>query len=206
MARELTKRQGEVLEYIQAYVERENYPPTVREIGEHFKMAKSSVFDHLKLIEKKGYLARKNHSPRSLELKEGFVRGLEGDVVEIPILGRVAAGKPLLAVENLEGSIKLDRFFVRTRNSFALRVKGSSMIEAGILDGDFVIVKQQPDADRGEIVVALIEDEVTVKYYYPERDVVVLKPANIGMTSIIVKRNEENVRVLGKVVGVYRKV
>ncbi len=204
--RELTKRQNDVLKFIKEYAERENYPPTVREIGEHFKLAKSSVFDHLKLIEKKGYILRKDKSARSLELREGFSKMLSEDVVEIPIVGRVAAGKPLLAVENLEGSIKLDRFFVRTRNSFALRVKGDSMIEAGILDGDFVIVRQQPEADKGEIVVALIEDEVTVKYYYPERDVVVLKPANIGMTSIIVKRSEENVRVLGKVVGVYRKM
>jgi repressor LexA len=215
---ELTDRQKEVLDFIQESILARGYPPTLREIGERMGIRSTNgVNDHLKALEKKGYLARedlKSRALRPLRLPHGSAKavpaGTGDDTIEIPVVGRVAAGQPLLAVENVEDTVRVDRFFLGTapaREVFALRVKGDSMIEDGILDGDFIFVRKALSAERGDIVVALIEDEATVKRYYPEGDVIRFQPANSSMQPIMVRRRDwKSVNLIGVVVGVYRKI
>jgi repressor LexA len=170
------------------------------------------VNDHLRALEKKGYLQREDLKSRALRPVgvRGPVRtsGQDEDFVEVPLVGRVAAGVPLLAVENVEDTVRVDRFFIgQTREVFALRVKGESMIEDGIFDGDYIFVRKQLQASRGDIVVAMINDEATVKRYYPEGDTIRFQPANSAMQPIIVrKRDWKSVNLIGLVVGVYRKM
>ena len=211
----LTDRQKEVLDFISRSISERGYPPTLREIGEHMGIRSTNgVNDHLKALEKKGYLQREDLKSRALRPigsdGEGSKRGarLGEDLVEVPLVGRVAAGQPLLAVENVEETVKVDRFFIGTNKEvFALRVKGDSMIEDGICDGDFIFVKKSFNADKGDIVVALIEDEATVKRYYPEGDTIRFQPANASMQPILVKRKDfKSVNLIGVVVGVYRKI
>ena len=202
----LTEKQQLVFDFIRSSINERGYPPTLREIGEHFRIRSTNgVNDHLKALERKGYLLRE-------ELKSRALRpvGSSGEAIEVPIIGKVAAGRPLLAVENTEDTVKVDKFFLGStsgREVFALRVKGDSMIEDGIYDGDFIFVKKQLQADKGDIVVALIEDEATVKRYYPEGDSIRFQPANSKMQPIIVrKRDFKNVNLIGVVVGIYRKL
>lgn len=215
----LTKRQQQVLDFISSSIERRGYPPTLREIGEHFGIKSTNgVNDHLKALEKKGYLRREDLKSRAMRpvtpLHRPAAPALNGhvsltdDYVEVPLLGRVAAGEPLLAVENVEDTVKVDRFFIGTnREVFALRVVGQSMIEDGIHDGDFVFVKKTATANKGETVVAMIDGEATVKRYYPEGDRVRFQPANASMQPIIVHRSEfRSVDIIGIVVGVYRRL
>jgi repressor LexA len=214
---ELTDRQKQVLTFIQESIRQRGYPPTLREIGERMGIRSTNgVNDHLKALEKKGYLAREDLKSRALRplVKGGAGKTLTppvtDDLIEVPLLGRVAAGAPLLAVENVEDTVKVDRFFLgagSVKEVFALRVKGDSMIDDGIHDGDFIFVKKSLAADRGDIVVALIEDEATVKRYYPEGDVIRFQPANREMQPIMVrKRDFKSVNLIGIVVGVYRKI
>jgi repressor LexA len=214
---DLTDRQKEVLAFIQESIGARGYPPTLREIGERMGIRSTNgVNDHLKALEKKGYLARedlKSRALRPLKLPGGAkvsVAHAGDDLVDVPLVGRVAAGAPLLAVENVEDTVKIDRFFLGAsppREVFALRVKGESMIEDGILDGDFIFVRKSLTAERGDIVVALIDDEATVKRYYPEADVIRFQPANATMQPILVKRRDfKSVNLIGIVVGVYRKI
>jgi repressor LexA len=202
----LTDRQQQVLEFISHSITERGYPPTLREIGEHMKIRSTNgVNDHLKALERKGYLMRE-------ELKSRALRPVAtaGQAVEVPVVGRVAAGRPILAVENVEDTVKVDRFFLgsaATREVFALRVKGDSMIEDGIYDGGFIFVKKQLHADRGDIVVAMIDDEATVKRYYPEGELIRFQPANRTMQPILVKKRDfKHVSLIGVVVGVYRKL
>jgi repressor LexA len=202
----LTEKQQLVFDFIRASITERGYPPTLREIGEHFRIRSTNgVNDHLKALERKGYLQRE-------ELKSRALRpvGSSGEAIEVPIVGRVAAGRPILAVENVEDTVKVDKFFLGStsgREVFALRVKGDSMIEDGIYDGDFIFVKKQLQANKGDIVVALIEEEATVKRYYPEGEVIRFQPANARMQPILVrKRDFKNVNLIGVVVGVYRKL
>src|SRR5688572_19374543 len=165
----LTDRQKDVLEFIQESISGRGYPPTLREIGEKMGIRSTNgVNDHLKALEKKGYLAREDLKSRALRpLKmDGLVKleaaAQDDDLVEVPVVGRVAAGAPLLAVENVSDTVKVDRFFLGSspaKETFALRVKGDSMIDDGIHDGDFIFVRKSLTADKGDIVVALIEDE-----------------------------------------------
>jgi len=204
MTQELTRRQQEVLDYINGCIESRGYPPTLREIGEHFGIRSTNgVNDHLKALERKGFLAREDMKSRALRPVAG-----SGQLCEIPLVGQVAAGVPLLAVENIEDTVKIDRFFIGpSREVFALRVKGDSMIEDGIHDGDFIFVRKQLTAEAGQIVVAMIGDEATVKRYYPEVDRIRFQPANSNMEPIYVHRSSfRSVDILGVVVGVYRKV
>jgi len=218
---ELTDRQKQVLSFISESIRHRGYPPTLREIGEKMGIRSTNgVNDHLKALEKKGYLAREDLKSRALRpLVKDKDRGGKGsvavaaltdDLVEVPLVGRVAAGAPLLAVENVEDTVKVDRFFLGSGSAkevFALRVKGDSMIDDGIHDGDFIFVKKSLAADKGDIVVALIEDEATVKRYYPEGDVIRFQPANRDMQPIMVrKRDFKSVNLIGIVVGVYRKI
>jgi repressor LexA len=211
----LTDRQKEVLEFIQESIAGRGYPPTLREIGERMGIKSTNgVNDHLKALEKKGYLARedlKSRALRPLKLPDGKLpqaAPLSEEYVDVPILGKVAAGAPILAVENVESTVKVDRLLIGNhREVFALRVKGDSMIEAGIFDGDFIFVKKSLVAEKGEIVVAMIEDEVTVKHYFPEGDVIRFQPANSNMQPIIVKKRDfKAVNLIGIVVGIYRKM
>jgi repressor LexA len=200
----LTDRQRQVLDFISDSIRKRGYPPTLREIGSHFGIRSTNgVNDHLRALEKKGFLHRE-------DLKSRALRPLftADDFVEVPVLGRVAAGQPMLAVENYEDSVKVDRFFIgQNREVFALKVKGESMIEAGIFDGDYVFIRKQLQASSGEIVVAMIGDEATVKRYYPEGDTIRFQPANAAMSPIIVrKRDFRSVNLLGVVIGVYRKM
>src|SRR3954454_4601509 len=168
----LTDRQRAVLEYISQSIERRGYPPTLREIGEHMGIRSTNgVNDHLKALEKKGYLEREDLKSRALRpIDIGIPPETWQNAVEVPLLGKVAAGLPILAVEQAEETVRVDRFFLgpSAREGFALRVHGESMIEAGIYAGDFIFVRKQVTANRGDIVVAMIDGDATVKYFHPE--------------------------------------
>ncbi len=212
---ELTERQREILTFIVKETEARGFPPTIREIGEQMDIRSTNgVNDHLKALERKGYLNRGEQQSRSLvptkraRLVLGLGQRKDSGMVDVPLLGRVAAGAPLLATENVEDSVRIDSFLLggSGREVFALRVKGQSMIEDGIFDGDYLFVKKTPSAQPGDIVVALIEDEATVKRYYPEGDRIRFQPAHARMQPIYVNRSDfRSTMLLGLVVGVYRK-
>lgn len=210
----LTKRQAQTLDYIRQSIEDRGYPPTLREIGEVMGIRSTNgVNDHLRALERKGYLRREDMKSRALRLvKENpeapATTRSDDDMVDVPVLGRVAAGLPLLAEENVVDTVRIDRMMVRGgREVFGLKVTGDSMIEAGILNGDYIFVRKQSSADRGEIVVALINDEATVKHYYPERDYVRFQPANSQMAPILVRASDfKQTMLLGIVIGVFRKL
>jgi repressor LexA len=230
MADALTQRQRDILDFISASIVERGFPPTLREIGEHFSIRSTNgVNDHLKALEKKGHLRREDlksramrpvlpdgngemiplrHTPMGTGVMEVVAAASNEDMAEIPILGRVAAGQPILAVENATDSVRIDRVLIGNhRDVFGLRIVGESMIEDGILDGDYVFVKKTPSAQPGDIVVAMIEGEATVKRYYPEGDVIRFQPANSNMQPILVRRAEfKSVDIIGIVVGVYRKL
>lgn len=221
MPEALTQRQKQILDFISASIVERGFPPTLREIGEHFGIRSTNgVNDHLKALEKKGHLKREDLKSRAMRpVGTSSEKGAANNIiplrqarmgeefVNVPILGRVAAGQPILAVENVEDTVRVDRFFVGNhREVFGLRVVGDSMIEDGILDGDYVFVKKTPTANKGDIVVAMIEDEATVKRYHPEGDRIRFQPANGNMAPIVVhKRDFRSVDLIGVVVGVYRK-
>jgi repressor LexA len=211
----LTKRQEQTLDFIRKSIGERGYPPTLREIGEYMGIRSTNgVNDHLRALERKGYLRREDMKSRALKLVEASVPQPvraplnEDDIIDIPVLGRVAAGLPLLAEENVVDTVRVDRMLVRGgREVFGLRVTGDSMIEAGILGGDYIFVRKQATAERGDIVVALIGDEATVKYFYPERDYVRFQPANAKMAPILVRATDfKSTMLLGKVVGLYRRL
>ena len=211
----LTKRQSQTLEFIRHQIEERGYPPTLREIGEFMGIRSTNgVNDHLRALERKGYLRREDMKSRALKLVEESLPAPgkrprdEEDLVDIQVLGRVAAGLPLLADENVVDTVRIDRMLVRGgREVFGLRVTGDSMVDAGIFGGDYIFVKRQSAAERGEIVVALIGDEATVKYYYPEKDYVRFQPANSQMAPILVRATDfKPTMLLGKVVGVFRRL
>jgi repressor LexA len=212
----LTARQEQTLDFIRKSIEERGYPPTLREIGEYMGIRSTNgVNDHLRALERKGYLRREDMKSRALKLVSGMgqeslppVKATDDDLVEVRVLGRVAAGLPLLAEENVIDTVRVDRMLVRGgREVFGLRVTGDSMIEAGIMSGDYIFVKKQSTAERGEIVVALIGDEATVKYFFPERDYVRFQPANSQMAPILVRASDfKSTMLLGKVVGVYRRL
>jgi repressor LexA len=207
----LTQRQEEVFEFIRKRSEETRLPPTVREIGEAFHISSTNgVRSILGALIKKGYIKRSPRLSRGIELLEveqvpNQVH-LPGTSVEVPILGRIAAGQPILAVQNLEGTVTVDRdFLARQTNVFALRVKGDSMIQAGILDGDLVFARQQTTAEDGQIVAALVDDEATVKYYKPKSTAIELHSANPKYAPIVVTP-ERQFSIAGRIIGVMRKV
>ena len=200
----LTDKQKNVYEFIKQQVGQVGFPPSVREIAQAFSISTRAAYDHLRAIEKKGYIRRDPMKPRAIEII-GF-RGLglrnSDEVAMIPLVGRVAAGQPILAEENIEDYMAFPASMVQSGNVFALKVNGDSMIEDGILDGDYVLVREQNVAERGETVVALLGDEATVKRFYPEKNQVRLVPANTAMQPIITN----DVSIVGKVVGVFRRL
>jgi len=235
----LTERQLEVLRFIARQIEEQGYPPTIREIGEALDIRSTNgVNDHLKALERKGFLSRDPVKSRALiptqQAQEAlrpagsFSTGRSGSglrdhnvvpliprsdrpgahLVEVPIVGRVAAGQPILAEERIEDTVHVDSFFLgTTKKVYGLRVQGDSMIGDGILPGDFIFVKKQLSADDGEIVVAMIDDEATVKRVYFEGDRVRFQPSNPRMAPIYVRQSDfKSTMILGVVVGVYRKL
>ncbi len=213
---ELTDRQKEILNFIVKETEARGFPPTIREIGEEMDIRSTNgVNDHLKALERKGYLNRGEQQSRALvpTKRARLVLGLgarkDSGLIEVPVLGKVAAGEPLVATENIEDSVKIDSFLLggSGREVFALKVKGESMIEDGIHDGDYLFVRKTPSAHPGDIVVALIEDEATCKRYYPEGNRIRFQPANSAMQPIYVNKSDfRSTMLLGVVVGVYRKM
>ena len=205
--RDLTERQRQVLDFIKSETKRRGFPPTVRDIGQGVGLSSSStVHAHLAALEAKGLIKRDPSKPRALEVvgRDDGPSPLPraSNVVELPVIGSVAAGVPTLAAENVETTIPLPTEVVRDDSTFVLRVKGESMIDAGILDGDYVVVRQQPTAANGEIVVAQIEDEATVKRFFREADRIRLQPENVTMEPIYAR----DVTILGKVVAVFRRM
>jgi repressor LexA len=219
----LTQRQQMVLDFIRQSISDRGYPPTLREIGARMGIRSTNgVNDHLRALERKGYLKREDMKSRALRptdlgtldlpgVKRGDVSAAnidDSNLVEIRVLGRVAAGLPLLAEEHVIDTVKIDRGLLKGgRELFGLKVHGDSMIDAGILSGDYIFVRKQLTANRGDIVVALIGDEATVKYYYPEKDYVRFQPANKEMAPILVRAADfRPTMLLGVVVGVFRKI
>jgi repressor LexA len=195
----LNDRAREILAYVERFQHERGYPPTIREIGKEFGISSTNgVRYYLNLLEKAGHLKRSGKISRGIE-------SLRNEPDGIPILGRVAAGQPILAEESFEGRLDAERMFGTQRELFALRVRGDSMIEAGIFENDYVVVRQQSNASPGDMVVALIEDEATVKFYRPRGSRIELEPANAKYQPIVVEANAE-FRILGVVRGVIRTV
>lgn len=200
MNENITSRQKQILDYISKFFDENGYPPSVREICAATKLkSTATVHAHLVNLEKKGYISRDPQKPRTIELLD---RKRKNTAVEVPLVGKVTAGEPILAQENIENTFALPKEMIPEGNTFILSVKGDSMIEAGILDGDYIIVKVTTTAENGDIVVALIDDEATVKRFYKEDGYFRLQPENKFYNPIIV--NE--LKILGKVIGLFRKI
>ncbi len=202
---DLSPRQAAILDYIKEVVAVKGYPPTVREIGSAIGLnSPSTVHGHLNLLEQKGYIKRDPAKPRALEVVDfsPYSSSSDKEMVNVPILGTITAGKPILAVENMDDFFPLPIDFIRSnKDIFILQVSGESMIEAGILDGDHIIVEETPVVNNGEIAAVLIEDEATVKRFYKENDHIRLQPENSLMEPIIV----DEVKILGRVIGLFRR-
>ncbi len=197
----ISAKQTEVLEYLKKEILNRGYPPSVREICEAVNLkSTSSVFAHLETLEKKGYIRRDPTKPRAIEIMDDNFNMLRREIVSIPLVGRVAAGQPLLATQNIESYFPIPAEYMPRKEAFMLKVKGESMIEAGIFDGDIIMVERVNDAKNGDMVVALIDDSATVKTFYKEYGHIRLQPENSSMDPIIV----EDCMILGKVFGVFR--
>jgi repressor LexA len=219
---ELTSRQKEIFGFVRTFIKERGYSPSVREIGEHFKIYPRAVFDHLKALERKGYLKRRGSMSRGLEIlvfqgyesQDSYQRAgsyeeylkQEGRPLsrEIPILGRVAAGRPTLAVEHVEGTLPLPAEWVKGKEVFLLKVKGDSM-SPYILPDDYVVVRAQPSAENGDVVVTLMGEEATVKRFFKKGRKIELKPDNERWETIQIEEGSGGVQILGKVIGVFRK-
>jgi len=203
MGKGLTRRQREILTFVQRYADAHGYPPSVREIGQALGLTSSStVHSHLAALERKGYLRRDPSKPRALEVLRDEREVPLKKVVPVPIIGRVAAGQPILAQQNIEDYFPLPVDFVPTDECFILRVSGDSMINAGIYDGDLLVVRRQQTADNGDIVVARLDDEATVKRFFKEADRVRLQPENPTMEPIYTR----DVAIEGVALAVIRKL
>lgn len=210
---ETTRKEKAILKFIEKQVIENGYPPSVREIGKAIGLSSTAtVHAYLAKLEKQGYIKKEDKKGRTLKIIKGsneqpFVKAAKDfytqkEMVEVPIIGKITAGQPILAVENVTDTFPIPIDFVGNSESFMLTVRGESMIEAGILDGDYILVKKQSDARNGEIVVALIGEEATVKTFYKEKDYIRLQPENHTMEPIIVP----DCQILGKVAGVFRKM
>ena len=206
---ELNKREKAILRFIEKQINDKGYPPSVREIGKAVGLSSTAtVHTYIAKLKDKGYISKEDQKGRTLKLLKGgkseepksVYNGKE--LADVPVVGKITAGEPILAVENITDTFPIPIEFVGNSESFMLVVRGESMIEAGILDGDYILVKKQDIARNGEIVVALMEDEATVKTFYKEKDHIRLQPENSSMDPIIVP----NCKILGKVGGVFRKI
>jgi repressor LexA len=202
--KDLTETQQKVFDFLKNFLRKKGYPPTLREVASHFGLkGPRGPQKTLQILERKGYLRKTPGDSRAIEILG--VPPLRGQTLSLPIVGRVTAGEPILAIENIEGYVNLDRTLVSSENVFLLRVEGDSMIEAHIQDGDFALVQPQSHAENGEIVVALVDDEATIKRIFKQRDFIRLEPANPKMEPIVIKKGEKKVSIVGKVVGIFRK-
>lgn len=210
---DLNKREKSILKFIEKQIRANSYPPSVREIGKAVGLSSTAtVHGYLNRLEQKGYIKKESQKGRTLRLLKGILKEEKQEevksaytgreLVDVPVVGKITAGAPILAVENVTDTFPIPIDFIGNSESFMLKVSGESMIEAGILDGDLILVKKQNTARNGEIVVALIEDEATVKTFYKEKDHIRLQPENSSMEPIIVP----NCEILGKVAGVFRKM
>ena len=210
---DLNKRERAILKFIEKQINEKGYPPSVREIGKAVGLSSTAtVHGYLAKLTKKGYIKKEDQKGRTLRVLKGGLADNEKpspkplyngrELVDVPVIGKITAGAPILAVENVTDTFPIPIDFVGNSESFMLTVRGESMIEAGILDGDYILVKRQNSARNGQIVVALIEDEATVKTFYKEKDYIRLQPENSTMDPIIVP----DCKILGKVAGVFRKM
>lgn len=203
MKKSLTDRQESILDYIREGINGRGHCPTIREIGAYFGITSTNgVRQHIEALIKKGYLTKRDHIARGMELTVARSAGSG----LLPLVGTVPAGSPIDAIENVEGEIAVDRSFLPSGDCFTLRVSGDSMRDAGIFDGDIVVVKKQQVARKGDIVVAIIGEEATVKRYFPGKDKIRLQPENPAFDPIIVTRSSGEFRLAGKVVGLLRKL
>ncbi len=216
----LTQTQEKALNFLREFLREKGFPPTLREIASHFGLkGPKGPQKTLHILERKGYIHKTPGDSRAIEILKPKIinqRGLPYAIrniksvsmptISLPIVGRVTAGEPILAIENIEGYVSFDRNLVSSEDVFLLRVKGDSMIEAHIQDGDFALVKPQKDAENGEIIVALIDDEATIKRIFKKRDLIHLEPANPTMEPIVIKKGEKKVTIVGKVIGIFRKL
>ena len=197
----ISDKQREILEYIKAEILNKGYPPAVREICEAVKLkSTSSVHVHLETLEKNGYIRRDPTKPRAIEIVDENFNLTRREMVNVPIVGKVAAGEPILAVENIENYFPIPAEFMPNEQTFILQVQGESMVNAGILDGDYILVEQQTTANDGDMVVSLVDDSATVKTFYKENGYYRLQPENDFMEPIIVS----DVMIMGKVIGTFR--
>ena len=199
----ISAKQQEILEFIKSELMSKGYPPAVREICDAVNLkSTSSVHSHLETLEKNGFIRRDPTKPRAIEIMDDEFSLSRREMVNIPIIGRVAAGEPILAEQNIEGYFPIPAEYMPNAEAFMLRVKGDSMINAGILDGDQIIVQSQPTANNGEIIVAMLEDSATVKRFYKENGHFRLQPENDFMEPIIAS----DIAVMGKVIGLFRMI
>ena len=197
----ITSKQKEILEFMKNEILSKGYPPAVREICEAVSLkSTSSVHSHLETLEKNGYIRRDPAKPRAIEIVDDNFNLTRREIINVPIVGTVTAGQPILAVENIESYFPIPMDYMPNQETFMLKVKGESMINAGIFDGDIILVQKQNHANNGEFIVALIDDSVTVKTFYKENDCYRLQPENDYMDPIIVSE----VEILGKVIGLFR--
>lgn len=203
--KELTKKQKRVLLFLEQFTQEHGFPPTVREIAHHLGMSgPHSAKRFLDMLQGKGYIRRLAKSSRAIEMIHSTTN--LSPVRMVPLIGRVRAGKPLLAEENIEATLALDKHFARWNNAFLLRVVGESMVDAHIKDGDLALVKPQPAIDNGEIAVILINDEATIKRFFKHDSTIRLEPANSSMKPIIIQPGDFEVTIVGKVVGILRNI
>ncbi len=204
MFEDLTPRQFQILNFIKSEIINKGYPPSVREIGKAVGLSSSStVHSHLSQLEEKGYIRRDQTKPRAIEILDRDNYDIpKKEISHIPIIGKITAGEPILAVENIQDTFPLPNEFLGEGEFFILSVSGNSMIEAGINDGDFVVVRKQSYCKNGDIVAALLEEEATIKRFFKEANGIRLQPENSAMEPIITK----DVKILGKVVALYRKI
>ena len=197
----ITEKQQEILDYMKTQIINRGFPPSVREICEAVNLkSTSSVHSHLESLEKNGYIRRDPSKPRAIEIVDDCYNLTRRELVNVPMVGTVTAGQPILAVENIEGYFPIPMEYMPNHETFMLRVKGESMINAGIFDGDQILVQKQSTASNGDFVVALLDDSVTVKTFYKENGYFRLQPENDTMDPIIVN----DVAILGKVIGLFR--
>jgi repressor LexA len=198
----LSARQQEIINYIKKHIRTKSYPPSVREIGQAVGLSSSStVHGHLRQLEANGYIRRDPTKPRAIELLQDN-QMIRKEMINVPVLGKVTAGEPILAVENIEDVFPLPLDFIKDENAFMLKVRGDSMIGAGILDGDNIVVRRQNSAQNGDIVVALLEDEATVKRFFRETKHIRLQPENPRLEPILTTE----VSIIGKVIGLFRQI
>ncbi|TZE80797.1 transcriptional repressor LexA [Calorimonas adulescens] len=209
-SKQLSEPQERILEYIKETMKVKGYPPSVRDVCNALGFnSTATVYEHFKSLEKKGYIRRDPSKPRAIEVIDSKISFVSREIIEVPIIGKVTAGKPILAVENIEEYFPLPLDFIqgdsKDEKFFMLRVRGDSMVNVGILNGDYVIVREQSFAFNGDIIVALVDDSATIKRYYKEKGHIRLQPENPFMDALIFEK-ESDVNILGKVIGAIRRI